>query len=65
LVVLPELCVMLPDRPDHAKGHVPVAAKKVCKLVYRGPCHLQPQCELVRGLQGLSAVATCLERDIR
>jgi len=64
LVVLPELCVMLPDRPDHAKGHVPVAAKKVCKLVYRGP-RPQPACELVRGLQGLSAVATCLERDIR
>jgi hypothetical protein len=56
---------MLPDRPDHAKGHVRVAAKKVCKLVCRGPRRLQPQCELVRGLQGLSAVATCLERDIR
>jgi hypothetical protein len=56
---------MLPDRPDHAKGHVPVAAKKVCKLVCRGPRQLQPQYELVRGLQGLSAVATCLERDIR
>jgi len=65
LVVLPELCVMLPERPDHAKGHVPVAAKKVCKLVYRGPRRLQPQCDLVRALQGLSAVATCLERDIR
>jgi hypothetical protein len=65
LVVFSELCVMLPDRPDHAKGDVSVAAKKVCKLVYRGPCHLQPQCELVRGLQGVSAVATCLERDIR
>jgi hypothetical protein len=65
LVVLPELCVMLPARPDHAKGHVPVAAKNVCKLVYRGPRHLQPQCELVRGLQGLSGVATCSERDIR
>jgi hypothetical protein len=63
--VLPELCVMLPDRPDHAKGPVPVAAKKVCKLVCRGPGHLQPQYELVRGLQGLSTVATCLERDIR
>jgi hypothetical protein len=58
--------MMLPDRPDHAKGHVTVAAKKVCKLVCRGPRrHLQPQCELVRGLQGLSAVTTCLERDIR
>jgi hypothetical protein len=55
---------MLPDRPDHAKGHVSVAAKKVCKLVYRGP-RPQPACELVRGLQGLSAVATCLKRDIR
>jgi hypothetical protein len=65
LVVFSELCVMLPDRPDQAKGDVSVAAKKVCKLVYRGPCHLQPQCELVRGLQGVSAVATCLERDIR
>ena len=65
MVVLPELCVMLPDRPDHAKGRVSVAAKKVCKLVYRGPRHLQPPCELVRGLQGLSAVATCLKRDIR
>jgi hypothetical protein len=56
---------MLPDRPDHAKGRVSVAAKKVCKLVYRGPRHSQPPCELVRGLQGLSAVATCLKRDIR
>jgi hypothetical protein len=63
--VLPELCVMLPDRPDHAKGNVPVAAKKVCKLPCRAPRRVQPQCELVGVLQGLSAVATCLERVIR
>jgi len=65
LVVLPELCVMLPDRPDHAKGHVSMAAKKVCKLRCRGPRRLQPQCEPVRVLQDLSATATFLERDIR
>ena len=33
MVVLPELCAMLPDEPGHAKGRAPIAAKKVCKPV--------------------------------
>jgi hypothetical protein len=54
LIVLPELCAMLPDEPDHAKGRLAVAAKKVCKLMRHDA---QARCSggkagLVRGLQG-------------
>jgi hypothetical protein len=54
LVVLPELCAMLPDEPDHAKGRSAVAAKKVCKLM-RHDARARPlrrKAGLVRGLQG-------------
>jgi hypothetical protein len=61
LVVLPELCAMLPNAPDRAKGHAGVAAKKVCTLA-EASARLLPKLvlRLVRGLQGSLQVVPAL-----
>ncbi len=56
---------MLPDGPEHAKGHATLVAEKVCK---RGPFaagggHSQGLSDLVRGLQRMLAVAAAMARD--